>query len=562
MNWLQRPNPSSLAILLIGVTVTVIVWFVFLDFIEESYQHSFLDESKLIIQKTESRLQVYNGVLLGAVGLFAASEEVTPEEWGIFIKSTKLIETFPGIQGVGYNKYISGESEKMDLVDQMEEYGIENYQIKPEGIRAEYFPVVYIFPENEENLRAIGYDIYSEEIRLDAVNNVIATNEMSITGKITLVQEGDTDIQNGFLMLIPIFDGEEQQKIMGLISAVFRVDDLMFAIIDNESFENKNIRFYDSVESLDTLFFDSNKKFQVPDSDEGYSFRDSINFGNKEWVFVVQGKQPELSNSDRNILIIIPVIGVGMSILGLIAFSNFNKNVVAKQIQKRRDEFDSMISHELKTPLVPIVGYCDLLLAPDLLGKLNDEQLNAVNKIVTNTDHIRRLIENILDSQKLALGKFNLQYSTVNFREFVLEIVNSHQSILSEKNISLSMEHVPSIQVKMDALRIKEVFTNIIQNAVDFVPKHNGKISINAEDLKGKIRVSISNNGSMIPHKQLSEIFKKFHQVDSGETRKHGGSGLGLAICKGIVELHGGKIWAESDPYKTSFIFEIYSNPN
>ena len=219
----------------------------------------------------------------------------------------------------------------------------------------------------------------------------------------------------------------------------------------------------------------------------------------------------------RNILISIPVVGFGISIMGYFAFINFNKSVIAKQIQKRRNEFESMMSHELKTPLVPIIGYCDMLLTPNLLGKLNDDQLNAVNKILYNTENIKKLIQNILDIQKIDLDQLKLQYSIVNLREFISEIIVSHKAIMTEKNIQLSMSYIPSINVKIDREKINEVVTNIIQNAVDFVPAENGIIRIEGQELGEKFRITISNNGQQIPHEELKLIFNKFHQVESGE---------------------------------------------
>ena len=552
---------AGIGILSIGIIVTVLTWWTVFGLIEENYLNSFQDDSQSMINKIESRLEVYSVSLLGTVGLFAASEEVTNEEWNIFISSTELIDRFPGIQGVGFNKYLTSESEKTDLINTMRGYGITDFEIKPPGERSEYFPVVYLFPENEANKRAIGYDIYSESIRGDAINNLKLTKEMAITGKIILVQESEEDIQNGFLMLLPVFD-HNNEKIIGLISAVFRMNDLMEAIIEKEFFEENNIKIYDSKELPDSLFFDSNELSGFSIFDENYVFRDSINFGGKDWKFIIQSSHYPLNDSDRNILILIPVIGFGISIMGYFAFINFNKSVIAKQVQKRRNEFESMMSHELKTPLVPIIGYCDMLLTPNLLGKLNDDQLNAVNKILYNTENIKKLIQNILDIQKIDLDQLKLQYSIVNLREFISEIIVSHKAIMTEKNIQLSMSYIPSINVKIDREKINEVVTNIIQNAVDFVPAENGIIRIEGQELGEKFRITISNNGQQIPHEELKLIFNKFHQVESGETRRHEGSGLGLAICKGIIELHGGKIWAESDSNKTSIKFEIPSNIN
>ena len=219
-----------------------------------------------------------------------------------------------------------------------------------------------------------------------------------------------------------------------------------------------------------------------------------------------------------------------------------------------------MISHELKTPLVPIRGYCDMLLDKKLLGDLNEPQKKAVKNILTNSDHLLELIQKILQAQKVEMGEMILDLEKITSRDLVNEVYETYKPITTNKNIQFEIEEIPSKILQVDKKLIKEVFTNIILNAIDFVPEKTGKITLSPIEIDHKIRFRITNNGAQIPKDKLENLFLKFYQVDTSHTRQHGGSGLGLAICKGIVEAHGGKIWAESFPKNTSFIFEIPRN--
>ena len=140
---------------------------------------------------------------MGFQGLFAASSEVTPNEFTNFFNIQKITSRFPDTQGVGFIEYVSGEDEKIKFYEKLEKYDSE-FTIHPEGTRSKYFPVVYLEPQDFRNIRALGYDVYSEEIRRQSIDKAISTGHTTITGKLILVQEVDEEKQNGFLMLLPV----------------------------------------------------------------------------------------------------------------------------------------------------------------------------------------------------------------------------------------------------------------------------------------------------------------------------------------------------------------------
>ncbi len=229
-----------------------------------------------------------------------------------------------------------------------------------------------------------------------------------------------------------------------------------------------------------------------------------------------------------------------------------------KEIDRKKVEFSSMISHELKTPLVPILGYVQMLQKQELMGELNKKQLDAVDEIYLSALKLQRLVGDILTTQKLDLGKLEFNQENIDVTELLNSIIKDFSPIISEKNIYLIKEITQNEIIFSDKDRINQVFSNLIKNAIDFVESEKGQIIIGAKNNKEYIQFFVKDNGIGISEINQKEIFKKFYQIDTSASRKRNGSGLGLAICKGIIEGLGGKIWVESkENIGTTFYFEI-----
>jgi signal transduction histidine kinase len=214
-------------------------------------------------------------------------------------------------------------------------------------------------------------------------------------------------------------------------------------------------------------------------------------------------------------------------------------------VERAKDEFMSMINHELKTPLVPIKGYSDMLLRPKIMGDLNEKQKKAVNSISYNVGKLELLISDILDVYKLDMGELKLSKKDVDVDQLITSNMVEFKPLADEKNVEIKADIHYSGTVYCDQRRIDQVITNMIKNAIDFVPADTGKIMLRASQKENKIVVSVEDNGTGIPLDKIDSLFKKFYQIDTTMTRKHGGTGLGLAISKGIIEAHGGKMWVD-----------------
>jgi PAS domain S-box-containing protein len=221
-------------------------------------------------------------------------------------------------------------------------------------------------------------------------------------------------------------------------------------------------------------------------------------------------------------------------------------NEELKGVEKAKEQFISMISHELKTPLVPIKGYSDMLLRPSLLGELNDKQKKAMQTIARSCDKLETLVEDVLSVFKLDMEKMTYSKSDVEIEELVDRNISDLRSLLADKQIDVKSEIKTAGTVFCDPKRIDQVFSNLLKNSIDFVPLQGGKINVKAEKSNdSQVVFSVEDNGKGIPADKIDKLFQKFYQIDTSATRKHGGTGLGLAICKGIIEAHGGEIWVD-----------------
>lgn len=218
-----------------------------------------------------------------------------------------------------------------------------------------------------------------------------------------------------------------------------------------------------------------------------------------------------------------------------------------RRIDQMKDEFLTGITHELKTPLTPIIGFTQAMAKPGMLGELNAKQTDAVKTILSNALHLRQLVMDLLDVHKLELGRMKFEQKEFSIAMMMDAVQSSVAYVAEDKGVELEFVVKAYERIIGDQFRIAEVLTNLIYNAVDFVPKDSGKIRVGVERQDKKtLMFTVIDNGTGIPEDKQAELFNKFYQVSTTVTRQHGGTGLGLSICKGLVEGMGGVIEVES----------------
>lgn len=204
-------------------------------------------------------------------------------------------------------------------------------------------------------------------------------------------------------------------------------------------------------------------------------------------------------------------------------------------VERQKEEFLSMMTHEFKTPLTPIISWVDILLSK-AFGDINDKQVGALNKIKNNSMKLLGLISDVLDANKLDLNEMIFNISMIHSTQIVDNLVHDFFDLMEKQKIKFIFSDIKDISLNSDPDRIEQVLRIFITNSIDFVPDIGGKIEIKVHLEKNSVVFSIIDNGIGVSKENQSKLFEKFYQIDSSVTRKHGGSGLGLSVAKGISE--------------------------
>ena len=241
-----------------------------------------------------------------------------------------------------------------------------------------------------------------------------------------------------------------------------------------------------------------------------------------------------------------PILDQGRSSGSVLSFRDISQRYA---LDRLKDEFISTVSHELRTPLTSIRGALGLL-SSGILGEVNDKAANLLRIALTNSDRLVRLINDILDLERIQNGREPLAFREIQLAEIVRQAIDGMQPVADAAGVQLL--HDPTlVEVAADPDRLLQVLTNLLSNAVKFSPP-NSTISVMMHPGVSGVTLSVIDQGRGIPADKLEAIFGRFQQVDASDSRQKGGSGLGLAICRTIVLQHSGRIWAERNPVRGS----------
>lgn len=218
-------------------------------------------------------------------------------------------------------------------------------------------------------------------------------------------------------------------------------------------------------------------------------------------------------------------------------------------LDRLKDEFISTVSHELRTPLTSIRGALGLL-SSGILGNINEKAANLLRIAVTNSDRLVRLINDILDLERIQSGKEPITFRPMQLSDVVRQAIDGMQPVADAAGVQL-LHDTTQVEISGDPDRLLQVLTNLLSNAVKFSTA-NSSVSVMTRPGANGVTLSVIDQGRGIPADKLEAIFGRFQQVDASDSRQKGGSGLGLAICRTIVLQHAGRIWAERNPVRGS----------
>ncbi|MFT5085433.1 MAG: PAS domain S-box-containing protein, partial [Lentisphaeria bacterium] len=287
---------------------------------EERFKFRALEVKQAIV----ARMEHYEQVLRGSVGLFNASKNVSRNEWESYVTSLGLETTLQGIQGLGYAIPVSPQ-DKDDVIDGVKNEGFTDFTIKPEGERAEYSTVLYLEPFDWRNKRAFGYDMWSNDMRRQAMTRARDDGVAATSGIITLVQETDSNVQKGFLTYLPVYTSkstpdnqfERRRYFQGWVYAAFRSGNLMAGILGGSD-DQIYFKIYDGEELIeDNLLFSSGKSSATYDARESASFlqKNKIQLQGRPWTIQFSSAGNNLNRSEVNQPIYVLAAGIFIDFL-------------------------------------------------------------------------------------------------------------------------------------------------------------------------------------------------------------------------------------------------------
>jgi signal transduction histidine kinase len=273
----------------------------------------------------------------------------------------------------------------------------------------------------------------------------------------------------------------------------------------------------------------------------------------------VANKEDDYTKNDARQLSLITQMMGGMILLknSEDELKKYNNKLedINEELRKANDELHSLdemksnflatMSHELKTPLISILGFGELV-GDEVLGPLNKEQKRAMRVVNSNSGQLKRLIESLLFMSSLEAKNYEYEYSRLRLPQIagkalsIISMENTDKNLIVENTIPDSLPFISG-----DQNYLSEVFIHLIDNAFKFTPS-GGRISLSGRHEDGKIHITIEDTGIGIPETKIMKTFDSFYQLDGSLARRYGGAGIGLNICKRVTEDHGGKLWLES----------------
>ena len=382
---------TAIAILLLGFVLTITTTLYYVNEIKTKVQKDFTDDCNEITNKVNDKLYEHSLILLSSRAFFVASDEITRLDWhnynDIQIKNNLL----KGVQGLGFTKIIK-PNELQSHINLVRLEGFPDYTIKPEGDRPIYTSIIYLEPFNTRNQRAFGYDMYSEQVRREAMTLARDLNITTISRKVTLVVETDEDKQYGFLMYTPVYNNEEstnnieerRNAIIGWVFSPFRINDLMKGLLDSIYLINKDkiqIQIYDSTSTnSNNLLFDNQNiaKFNQNSKNENV-IQKSISFNNHSWTLVFN------NTNSSNILLnrVVLLIFLGGLCMSFLFFSLF---LIASNTQYKAEKIADNLTIKLKEKNLELIEINNKLIISKNITEENEHFLkdfiNAIPDLV------------------------------------------------------------------------------------------------------------------------------------------------------------------------------------
>lgn len=542
-------------ILALCLALTAIAWWAVERQAQAFAEQRFAAVTRDVAESVVKRMGDYEQILRGAAALMEASREVTRAEWRAYVERLAVHDRYPGIQGIGVALHVpAADLEAHERAVRAE--GFPGYAVTPPGPRGEYFPIIFLEPFDDRNRRAFGFDMFSEPVRNAAMSRARDTGLPSLSGRVTLVQEIDRDVQHGTLLYLPVHapDG----TLVGFVYSPFRMGDLMNAILADRLGEVA-VRLHDGRVGDDSLLFE---RGGAPAT----RFRRQIGvevFG-RDWLLTVAALPPLEAELRSEFPMMVLVSGVVVSLLLMwlaqskvrerqrsLALERGNHDLAqarllaeiargqAEAANAAKSKFLAAASHDIRQPVQSMMLLIEVL-AQQLAGHPAHRLIEPLDK---SLDALRMLLNGLLDISKLEAGVVDTRIEPVALGPLLDRLAGEYAIRAGEKGVDLRLVGTRAWALS-DKAQLERILRNLLENALRYTAA--GTILVGCRRRGGQLRIEVHDTGIGIPADQIEHIFTEFHQVGNPERDRSQGLGLGLAIVRRLARMLGHEVAVRS----------------
>lgn len=511
----------------------------------------------------QTRIDSYQNILYASSGFVGTSSVVNQAKWKQFIHHFDMQKFYPGVQGVGYVAAVVPD-QLPSHISSVRNAGQPDYDIYPKEVHDLYTGTVFIEPHDVYNSRVIGYNMYSESNRREALEAARDSGTTKMTNVIKPVQENDKDKQPGLIMYLPIYDQDKtptslqgrQANLRGFVHATFRTFDL---ISSNTDVDNKNVGFKITEKAGDNSLI-----YKTPNYDKVFAEKNvskniqDFDILNKTWTIEGVVSPSMLSSRESHrpattlwaglLFTVLVAVFIYMLILNR---SRILANQEAEEVEIAKDELLALASHQLRTPATGVKQYIGMI-RQGYAGKITREQRKYLDKAYASNERQLGTINEMLAVAKADAGNIKLMKWETNISDLIKDVIEEQASEIKEHHHKL-IKKIPqkAIYATVDARYVRMAIDNTLSNAIKYTPK-GGNITVELTATKNRFKATVSDTGVGVKKEDFKLLFEKFSRIPNELTNKVSGSGIGMYLAKKIVLAHKGSISFSSEEHAGS----------
>lgn len=503
------------------------------------------------------RLNIFEETLHAGLGLFAGNQVVTKEQFNQYINTSAVLERYPGASSVAYIRIVPAanlgvfQQTMRDTIDP-------EFNVFPAGDRAIYAPVTYIEPQSDFNKKTIGYDVFSEATRVNALTKARNTGKVTIT---EVVQSPVDTTPDGRLFVMyapqyktgmPISTLEERTAaIEGYLYTGFRINRFMESVLPANANDDR-ASFMISIGENNQVFYKASN-FDAITSRKHIARTNDLSFGNNTLKFTVVQKNTGLLAGGNSQPLAILIFGIVAAILisgavWLILRGKANELLLEQErgVNEAKDNLLSLASHQLRTPATGVKQYLGMILQ-GFMGDVDTKQRQLLEKAYASNERQLKTINDVLYLARLGSGRIILSRSTFSIEQTIQDIVRELDNETAAKRHKITVK-LPKRTKDFygDAHMIRMAVENLITNAIKYT-RDGGKILVQVTYETDVLKVAVKDNGIGIEKSQQDRLFEQFERIDNDLSIAVGGSGIGLYVVRNIAGMHDGHVEVESE---------------